>query len=254
VDSLDKFLDFHIEKLIVGQDIPVDILKVAARIGAIVEEREMIPEAAMDTEGGHFHIYLQSNFKDRPGAALRTRFSLAHEIAHTLFYEHQGAELKSRKDAPKGDRLEAACHRAAAMILVPSKVLRSEIRQQEVSNSAAVVGLANRFDVSTEVMLRRLSEFGEFQNDWAPVLTRRNGEIFEIEYAVYPPWLKSHLGKPLVGADLSTWFRPTERSDGTLRRKLPDGELEARPFPINGSKAIFELRVRRYGLQDGKAN
>jgi hypothetical protein len=244
VDSLDNFLNFHIEKLTVGQDIPVDILKVAARVGAVVEEREMIPEASMNVKDGHFRIYLQSNFKDLPGAALRIRFSLAHEIGHTLFYEQQDGELKSRKDAPKGDRLEAACHKAAALILVPSKALRSEIRRQEVSNSAAIVGLANRFDVSTEVMLRRLNEFGGFENDWAPVLTRRNGEVFEIEYAAYPPWLKSHLGKPQVGVDLSTWFKPTESSGGTLKRKLPDGDLEAQPFRVTGSKTIFELRIR----------
>ena len=243
MDSLDNFLNFHIEKLTVNQDIPVDILKVAAQIDASVEERLMMPEAAVDIKNGHFHIYLQSNFRDLPGAALRRRFSLAHEIAHTLFYERQEGELKSRKDSPKGDRLEAACHKAAALILVPSQALRSEVGRQEVSNSAVLVGLANRFEVSTEVMLRRLNEFGGFEDNWAPVLTRRNGEAFEIEYAAYPPWLKSHLGKPHIGMDLSTWFRPTESSGGVLTRKLADAKLEARPFQITGSKTIFELRI-----------
>ena len=244
MDSLDKFLNYHIEKLVADQDVPVNLMKLAARIGAVVEEREMIPEAATDVKDGRFHIYLQSNFKDMPGAALRSRFSLAHEIGHTLFYEQQISALNSRKDAPTGDRLEAACQKAAAMILVPCKPLRSEIRRREVSNAAAIVDLADRFEVSTEVMLRRLNELGEFENGWAPVLTRRNGRMFEIEYAAYPPWLKSHLGKPQIGTDFSMWFRSTEDSEGILRRKHLEGRLEAEPFQITGSKTIFEVRFR----------
>ena len=242
--SLDQFLNYHIERLVADQDVPVDLMKLATRTGAVVEEREMIPEAAMDVKDGCFHVYLQSNFKDLPGAALRSRFSLAHEIGHTLFYEQQLGALKPRKDAPTGDRLEKACHKAAAMILVPGRSLRSEIRRREVSTAADIVDLADRFEVSTEVMLRRLNELDGFENGWAPVLTRRIGRMFEIEYAPYPPWLKSHLGKPNIGADFSMWFGSAEDSDGILRRKRLEGSLEAEPLRITDSKTIFELRFR----------
>jgi len=104
--------------------------------------------------------------------------------------------------------------------------------------------LADRFEVSVEVMVRRLHDFGGLNGDWAPVLTRRNGNDFEIEYAVYPPWLKSHLGEPARGADFLSWMRPTHHSGEVLGRTLPEVQLEAEPFNSSGSKTIFELRFR----------
>jgi Zn-dependent peptidase ImmA (M78 family) len=154
--SLDSVLNVQIEELTADEGIPVDVLRVASRIGAKVEEREMIPEAAMEVKNSRFHIYLQSNFKSSPGRTLRARFSLAHEIGRTLFYELMDELPKPRKDAPRGNRLEAACQRAAGNILVPSKALHAQIEQRQAWNAAALMELANRFEVSAEVMLRRL--------------------------------------------------------------------------------------------------
>ena len=244
MDSQDSFLEFHIEKLIAGVPIPIDLPELTRRIGAVLQEREMIPEAAMQVKGGQFHIYLQSNFQDRPGAALRQRFSFAHEIAHTLFFELRDGALKARKDAPIGDRLEAACHKGAAMLLVPNKVLTNEISQKESVDTGTITELAERFEVSIEVMLRRLNDVGAFESGLAPVLTRRSAGKFEIEFAVYPPWLKSHLLSPKRGADFTAWFRPTEQSEGSLIKKRPDGTLKAQPFEVTASLRIFEVRFQ----------
>jgi Zn-dependent peptidase ImmA (M78 family) len=244
LDSLDRFLEFRIEKITSEQAIPVDLAAVCHQLGAVVEEREMIPEAAMRVTGGQFHIYLQSNFVEAPGSRMRRRFSLAHELGHTLFYEQQNGEMKPRKDTPRGDSLEAACHRAASMILVPSKVLKPELKRQPPANARAVVDLANRFEVSTEVMLRRLNEFGVFEHDWAPVLTRRSGGVLAIEYAAYPPWLKSHLSPPGRGASFKGWFRGSEQPDGKFQKETHEGVLEALPIELTGTSVIFELRMQ----------
>jgi Zn-dependent peptidase ImmA (M78 family) len=244
VDSLDKFLEFHIEKITADKTIPIDLTAVSVAIGAVIEEREMIPEAAMHAEGRGFCIYLQSNFVDMPGAALRRRFSLAHEIGHTLFYEERDGELKPRKDAPRGDGLEVACHKAASMILVPGKALRVQLRQDAPANSNAIVDLANQFEVSVEVMVRRLSELGAFENTWAPVLARRSGGALTIEYAAYPPWLKSHLNAPSRGVSFNKWFRGSEQADGGFKKKIHEGVLEASPVKLTGSSVMFELRMQ----------
>lgn len=244
MDSLDEFLLFHIDKLTAGQDIPIDLNKVAAQTGATIEEREMIPEAAVDTQDGHFHIYVQNNFREMPGASVRSRFSLAHEIGHTLFFELRDGQLKPRKDAPRGDDLEMACNRAAGMILVPTKALRRELRQHTVLGADAVVSLAAKFQVSPAVMLRRLHDTGAFEVDWSPVLTSRTGEVFTIEFAPYPPWLKGHIVKPSVGQNFMQWFGPAESVDGLLARKCLNGTLEAEPIDISRSKTIFGLRFR----------
>ncbi len=244
MDSLDKFLEFRTEKITSDQAIPVDLASVCAQVGAVVEEREMIPEAAMQVTDGLFRIYLQSNFIEAQGSKMRRRFSLAHELGHTLFYEQQDGELKPRRDTPRGDSLEAACHKAASMILVPSKMLKSELRIQPPTNANSVVELANRFDVSTEVMLRRLNEFGVFEHGWTPVLTRRSGGSLAIEYAAYPPWLKSHLNPPSRGTSFSGWFRGSEQPDGAFVKETHVGVLEASPVKVTGSSIIFELRMQ----------
>jgi IrrE N-terminal-like domain len=208
-----------------------------------VEEREMIPEAAMQPRDGRFYIYVQSNFKDQAGSAYRRRFSLAHEIGHTLFFEQRGGELKARADAPRGDALEAACHRAASMILVPAKTLRAELQRQPVESTAQIDRLAARFAVSVEVMLRRLHDSDAFVHGWAPVLTRRTGPGLVIEYGAYPVWLKPYSDAPKRGVEFSTWFRATEQEEGVLKKRVGEVMIEASPVNVTSSLVIFELRM-----------
>jgi hypothetical protein len=243
VDSLDKFLGHHIDRLTADHPVPIDLGAVCTEIGAVVEEREMIPEAAMQPRDGRFHIYVQSNFKDLPGGALRRRFSWAHEIGHTLFYEQRDGELKARPDAPRGDALEAACHRAASMILIPAKALRAELQNQPLAGATQISSLAERFEVSIEVMVRRLDEFGVFENGWTAVLTRRIGRNLAIEFAAYTVWLKPYLSLPKRGVEFSLWFGATGRLDRILEKRVGDVAIKASPVEVSTSLVIFELRV-----------
>ncbi len=204
----------------------------------------MIPEAVMQVAGGRFQIFLQSNFRDTPGARLRQRFSLAHELGHTLFYDRENGEIRPRKDSPRGDNLEHACHKAASMILIPSKVLNQELKRHPPADAGSVVKLANRFEVSMEVMLRRLHDVGVFDQDWVPVLARQQKSGLTVEYGPYPPWLRSQLTQPSRGASFNDWFRGSEQPDGTFARKAGDRLLEATPLKVSGSLLIFEVRLR----------
>jgi hypothetical protein len=245
LDSLDKFLEFRINQIIADQNIPIDLAAVCAQIGAVIEEREMVPEAAMQVTPGLFRIYIQSNFAESPGWALRRRFSLAHELGHTLFYERQNGELRPRKDAPRGDGLEAACHQAASMILVPSKVLKVELKNQQPASANDIIMLAHRFEVSTEVMLRRLNQFAVFEHGWTLVLARRRSiDTLAIEYAVHPPWLQVHLSVPTRGTSFNQWFRGIEQADGVLVKETTAGILKASPLKLTGSLVIFEIRIQ----------
>jgi hypothetical protein len=255
VRALDSFLEHHVEKLVAGQEAPIDLLKVAEISGAIVEEREMIPEAAVAWENGGLRIYLQSNFIEVPGLRTRRRFSLAHEIAHTLFFEQRDGGLKPRRDAPIGDRLEAACHRGAGLLMVPTALLRKELRRfPDAKDAACIRELALRFDVSAEVILRRLDDLNAFGDGFAPILTRRaDGGRFTIEFAVYRPWLKALLIAPRRGGDFEAWFGRSEtQSFGSapagvpgeiLARNTPRGRLKARGVDITSSIRIFELTL-----------
>ena len=216
----------------------------SADLGLIIEEREMIPEAAMQALDGRFRIYLQSNFKDFPGTETRRRFSLAHEIGHTLFFEQRDAELKARKDAPRGEALEAACHKAASMILVPNKALHAQLRDKEIGGTEDLVMLARSFDVSVEVIARRLQDLRAFENKWAPILTRLNEGVPLTEYAAYPHWLKPHIVAPERGMAFSEWFRGAEQPDGVLKKRVNGGSLDAIRKDVTNSLAVFELHLR----------
>lgn len=200
----------------------------------------------MEPRGGRFHIYLQSNFKDLRGNVSRRRFSWAHEIAHTLFFEHRNGDLKPRRDAPRGEALEAACHRAASMILVPPKALTGELHGQKLDSAARVGQLAERFAVSPEVMLRRLNDLSLLEETWTPVLTRQQGPELIVDFAGYPVWLKPYLSIPKRGESFSAWFRATRETNGVLQKQIGDICIQASPIEITRSLTVFELRLQLF--------
>lgn len=92
----------------------------------------------------------------RPRA--RIRYSIAHEIAHTLFPDcaqavrHRGFHEEMRQD---NWQLETLCNIAASEILMPIGSLTKEETTEVTVN--AVAGLRKKFDVSSEAVLWRLT-------------------------------------------------------------------------------------------------
>ena len=233
-----------------GNILPVDLRVVAQAIGNIeVEEREMIPEAAIQASGSKFCIYLQSNFKHRPGQRIRQRFSLAHEIAHTFFFEIRNDELKPIRGAPRGLDLERACHEAAGRILIPERLIPSKIeKERQRITGEDLVRFTRMYDVSLETVLRRL------QNHPAVELQDTSFALCEgglIRFALYPPWLGSILRKPALKT-LQSWVRTSDvllpdwfRASGLEVETLPNGSYVARC-----ESAILSARRVRSGSID----
>jgi len=245
LDNIGSFLQDRVEALTKDQQIPIDLVKLAASVGAIVEAREMIPEAAMHASGDRYRIYIQSNFSGNVTLKNRQRFALAHEIAHTFFYENRDGQLKARKASPKGEKLEIACNRAASLILVPERFLTAELKKRALPpiNARAAAALAADFEVSLEVMVRRLEDAEAFHHDEGLVLTKisKDGKL-RIEYSVYPPWMGAHLTQPKRDTDFYEWFRPESNVVGTLQRNSGQGLLTATPVEISSSVCVFEIR------------
>jgi hypothetical protein len=215
----------------------------------------MIPEAVMTPDGTGFRIYVQSNFNQLPGAGVRQRFSLAHEIAHTFFFEERDGARKPLRGAPTGDRLEAACHQGAALLLVPNGLLRRELKSTLGPVGAnCLMRLAQFFDVSVEVIMRRVHSVGAFEDQFAPALLRKQpGAVFTIEYAVYPPWLKSLLPTPRRGLEFMKWFGVDSARQGgrdvapgveeCWTKETAQGLLVAKSVDITPSLRIVELQI-----------
>jgi hypothetical protein len=255
MESLNRFIE-HRAKLVLDQYVslpdtkpyPVELYAVGRLCGVeSFEEREMVPEAVMTTLTEGFKIYLQSNFADLPGMRTRRRFSLAHEIAHTFFFEVRDGALRLVAKAPIGDQLEQACHMGARLLLVPERFLKHELDLDGDSITAEqIVRLSALFDVSVEVMLRRLQDLAVFERaDVAPILVHRGA----IEFAVYPPWLKAVLPTPKRGLQFTSWFNRRKSAQNIVHeeRSLESltsmGLLRARCVEITHSLCIFELKI-----------
>lgn len=89
-----------------------------------------------------------SNFK------LPLLFSMAHEIAHVIFFDVVGGITKKRFLRDHEDELETACSKMARMLLIPKQRLIREIgdRLFDVNH---IKGLTELFKVSPEVFIWR---------------------------------------------------------------------------------------------------
>jgi len=132
---------------------PFDPLLLAQRLGLNVEARGDIPDARL-VPSGHGKMVLEYN-PTRPRG--RLRFSIAHEIAHTLF-DDCAKQIRNRGGHPssEGDnwQLEVLCNIGAAELLMPSGSF-TQLADQRLSIQQ-VMDIRKQYDVSVEACLIRL--------------------------------------------------------------------------------------------------
>lgn len=119
---------------------------------------EKITYSALNCDG-----YIQplgSRFKDgfeivlnRSLPATRMRFTLAHELCHTFFYEYV-PEFKFVPHAPDAAE-ERLCNVGASELLMPRKSIMDDARGMDVCIQS-LDNLARRYSVSKDAMLIRL--------------------------------------------------------------------------------------------------
>lgn len=103
------------------------------------------------------------NIKDSPRGRV---FTMMHELVHLMLHEEGLCDLTEDPSSPPEERsIEIFCNRVAGEILVPEALLLSEKVVVRRSRSAAwsdeeIGELARRYQVSREVILRRLLLLG----------------------------------------------------------------------------------------------
>ena len=217
----------------------------------------MIPEGVLAPVSGGFRLYLQSNFANRPGVERRRRFTLAHELVHTFFYELVDGVPRPRKSSPKGEKLERLCHLGASQILVPDGLLAEELsRRGEVASSEAVLELAKAFDVSVEVVMRRLHERRLFSDEkFAAILVDTiEGGKRVIRGACYGSLLLCNVTRPVLGMDFDRWMLPLfghadEYGRSEWTRTTPTATITARKVRRSRRSFILDLRFDKPSVQ-----
>jgi hypothetical protein len=142
-----------------------------------IEFRPLLVDAMLTAHPKGFRIFLNSDgqspaelqerYRKESNNAMmppRLRFSVAHELAHTLFYDFSEAKPKIAKQFTSGggrtalENLERSCNRLASHLLLPTPILRDEFLRLKAVNPRSISELADRAGVSLEALLRRLNE------------------------------------------------------------------------------------------------
>jgi hypothetical protein len=175
-----------------------------------VEPRPMVPEGVLVAVQGGFRIYFQNNFENQRGVRLRQRFTIAHELTHTFYYDWDDEMPKPVKRSPAGEKLEGLCHMGASQILMPRSLLNKVVQERgEPASAEYIIDLAATFEVSPEVAIRRLQKLRLIpEENFAAILVDTASEGRRIiRAACYGPSLLCYADPPKSGSDFSDWVR-----------------------------------------------
>jgi Zn-dependent peptidase ImmA (M78 family) len=130
---------------------PVDVEAIARGLGVAVQ---YVPNpgwsgavSSTDAEAG---MWISAE-----DAAVRQRFTLAHELGHLLLHQ-VGHAYRDRDYEPGTSRVELEANRFAAELLMPAWMVRAAMASTRGDTSR----LARLFDVSEAAMRFRLSNLG----------------------------------------------------------------------------------------------
>lgn len=132
---------------------PFDPLALADWCGLKLDARGDIPDARLVPTADGSSVLQYNPMRPRG----RLRFSIAHEIAHTLLPDH-AEQVRNRavEDASRTDnwQLEVLCNVGAAELLMPTGSF-ADLAKEQVSIQQ-VMDIRKRFDVSVEACIIRL--------------------------------------------------------------------------------------------------
>lgn len=180
---------------------PFDPVGLAGSRGIEVVPRDDVLEA-QTVSASRDRLRIEYN-PSRPRG--RVRFSIAHEIAHTLFPDcrdevrHRGATEGGRADAWQ---LEMLCNLAASEFLLPFADL-PDLHGPDL-NIGALLHLRRRYDVSAEAVFIRMARGAT--HDAAAFCASKSGGRWRIDYVV----------------PSDTWNKPPRRGSVLRSSELAD--------------------------------
>jgi IrrE N-terminal-like domain len=140
-----------------------------------VEFQPLLVDAMLTTHTDGFRVLFNSGNRDPKELKTRyygeneqqltdnrIRFSLAHEFAHTLFYDLKSNPPKIAKAFRAGggktalENLERNCDRLAAHLLLPTRLFEAVVLNMKEISADTLRDLAREAGVSVEVIIRRL--------------------------------------------------------------------------------------------------
>lgn len=163
----------------------------AARLVRRIEFKPLLIDGGLAVHDNGFVIYVKSEpgeaedftarfLEDETGTSLpsrtvrRARFTIAHEIAHTLFYDlrEKPPRLKIKLDDEASfTGLELTCNEVAGVLLLPEPVLQREYSETEFARPEDIRRLADKALVSSQTVIRRFQQLRRFAHPEAILAT-----------------------------------------------------------------------------------
>lgn len=158
---------------------PFDPFQLAELLGYRVVPCQEVPDARLVPEGtSGYRIDFNPQQSRR-----RIRFSVAHELAHTLFPDCRRAvryRMKHPEVASDNWQLEMLCNVAAGEILMPANLLPIDERKR--LSIVDLINLQDEFDVSMEALLLR--SVRQERRHCAAFVASPTKRGFRLDYAV----------------------------------------------------------------------
>jgi O-acetyl-ADP-ribose deacetylase (regulator of RNase III) len=173
---------------------PFDPIALAEFLGIPLAARDDVRDART-VPIGKDGVRIEFN-PNRP--AMRVRYSLAHEIAHTLFPDC-GALVRNRaayhEMTGDDEQLEALCNIGAAEILMPAGSAIDQIGED--FSAEDLVTMRRKFEVSTEALAIRIAKMSQFPIAAfcaSPRVSERGGMRYHLDYILGSPSWSSSIG------------------------------------------------------------
>jgi IrrE N-terminal-like domain len=164
---------------------PVDLQPIAAnRAVQRIEFTPLLTHGGLAVRNDGFIIYVRCDSgqsadltarfaKDGTGVSLptaiarRARFTIAHEIAHTFFYDirRMPPRLKAQvNDGASATKLELACNQIAGLILMPETLMQRDFSKFDFLRAEELRMLANAAMVSAQAVIHRFKHLNKLSH------------------------------------------------------------------------------------------
>ena len=177
---------------------PIPLIEIAnlQKVQKVVFLQDLLPDGCLEPNDYGFVIYakglghntedLYKQFQSEPtGISLlpgRIRFTIAHEIAHTLFYDlkaNKPTELINITTPKRLSRTEKICNNLAAKILLPDSEVSEFSRSSEVWSPESIRSFAKYAGASEVAVVLRL---GAFVGNGGFAFIDVNKQTYKIKY------------------------------------------------------------------------
>ncbi len=244
-------------------DLPIPVAALASEVGVRkVFFRRFAADGQLEVrDDGGFDLrlhplngnarLLRKEYLQRGGRGLhpRIRFTIAHEIAHALFFAREdgqvACELYEARNRRDEIRIERECNRIAAALLMPEPLVHAAREEPgaDCMNPREILALTRAFGVSLEALALRLGELR-----W---LAGLNGGVLLVsgkdpKVTSWMPGTERICGDLEKGMHLRSWFSDERLrlfggdQDDTLVRVAVASELAK----LTGREVQRTLRVR----------